>query len=38
MDVYLAILIYIAITSLSVRAVFKTVLVIKEVFKRETKH
>lgn len=38
MDVYLAVLIYIAITALSIRAVFKTVLVIKEVFRHEKKH
>lgn len=38
MDVYLAVLICIAATALSIRAVFKTILVIKEVFKRETKH
>lgn len=35
---YLSILIYIIITSFTVRSIFKTVIVIKEVFRREKKH
>lgn len=38
MDVYLAVLICIAATALSIRTVFKTIIVIKEVFKHEKKH
>lgn len=35
---YLAILIYIIVTSFTIRSIFKTVIVIKEVFKHEKKH